>query len=424
MTDTQQPDTRVAEARQAVTRQAVTRQPGRALKLGSLLVEEPQLTSTTSAPANFRFGQVSSVARLNPVVLSSAAPDLGALVDFVGNWTGNGFNTIFRPNSPSTPTELPVPAGGDNILELNLTSETLSFSGSLGSVPNRGMVQDDAFLNGVPYLQSINDVTVAGQSVGVHVEPGLWMAVPPTADPAEGQTYSRMASIPHGTTINAQGTSSSVDGPPTIPAVDITPFVTGSGNRIPFASQNAAAQDTPRIPQDLTAWIAAGTITQAMLDDPNSVLRDHIAGQHIVHTTEITISTAPAAPLFGGGADNIAFLLGDSAAAQPNAQSAQVSATFWIETVQHTLHVPAFLQGQTSLRIAPNSNKLDGDVDRPVILTPPVPLTQPRTITFTTKQIQYSQTVLLNFKGLSWPHVSVATLTPAGPITVPPSAWS
>jgi hypothetical protein len=48
---------------------------------------------------------------------------------------------------------LPVPVS-DNILELNLTSESLSFSPSLGAVPNRGSnPQGDIFLNGVPYLQ-------------------------------------------------------------------------------------------------------------------------------------------------------------------------------------------------------------------------------------------------------------------------------
>jgi len=34
-------------------------------------------------------------------------------------------------------------------------------------------------------------------------------------------------------------------------------------------------------------------------------------------------------------------------------------------------------------------------------------------------QIQYSQTVFLNFGPLTWPHVSVATLIPADPIVVP-----
>jgi nucleoid-associated protein YgaU len=33
-------------------------------------------------------------------------------------------------------------------------------------------------------------------------------------------------------------------------------------------------------------------------------------------------------------------------------------------------------------------------------------------------QLQYTQTVLLNFKGLSWPHITVATLQRSTPYTV------
>jgi hypothetical protein len=33
-------------------------------------------------------------------------------------------------------------------------------------------------------------------------------------------------------------------------------------------------------------------------------------------------------------------------------------------------------------------------------------------------QIQYTQTVLLNFNRLTWPHVSVATLVPNKPVPV------
>jgi hypothetical protein len=36
---------------------------------------------------------------------------------------------------------------------------------------------------------------------------------------------------------------------------------------------------------------------------------------------------------------------------------------------------------------------------------------------------EYSQTVLLNFNGLTWRHVSVNTLVPADDIIVPASAW-
>jgi hypothetical protein len=369
-------------------------------------------------PPRFHFNQVdpAHIAALQPV----APPDLGPLAAFVGAWKGSGFNTIFRPDSQQTPTPLPIPAGGDNVLELNLTAESLSFSPSLGSVPNRGMVQGDVFLNGVPYLQAINDVT-SGQPVGIHVEPGIWIAVPSTNDPSEPtQTFARMASIPHGTTINAQGTASTSAGAPTIPAVSITPFFSGSGQPNPFPSQQVAQQGTARIPQDLTGI----PITQAMLDDPNSVLRDAIMGQHIDKTTTITISTSPPQPLFGGGADNIAFLLGFAGAeANPNssgqnAQAVVMNATFWIETVEHTIIIPRFERPPAEpIELEPEGRRPGAPITR-FSVHPPVPIPRPHPITIRTTQIQYSQTVMLNFNGLTWPHVSVATLVPAGSVPV------
>ena len=274
----------------------------------------------------------------------------------------------------------------------------------------------------MPYLQAIKDVTTGPPGTGIHLEPGLWVIVPSTTDPAEGVTLARMASIPHGTTILAQGTSTTFNGPPNIPRVDITPFIAGQPdtppNQIRFASQTAAASGTPRIPQDLTSFIAAGTITQAMLDDPNVVLRNILAHQKILTTTQISISTAPAAPLFGGGTDNIAFLQGGS----PNAQSLELSATFWIEAVEHTIIVPVSQPGGTPLTLDAEP-KVAGQPVPSFIVRPPIPIPVPRPITFTSTQIQYSQLVILRFNGLSWPHVSVATLVPAGGVVVPPSAW-
>jgi hypothetical protein len=356
----------------------------------------------------FRFGPVLA----NPIL----TPGLGPLAAFTGTFTGNGFNTIFRPNLGS-PTVLPVPpvGPGDNLLELNLTLETLSFSQPLGTVPNRGEVQPDAFLNGVPYLQQISDVTIPPgltnppPPTGIHVEPGLWMAVPPTTDPAEGPTLVRMASIPHGTTICAQGTSQTITHAPVIPPVSITPPGTGA-----FPSQTAAAGNTSRLPQDLTPFITAGLITQAMLDDPNTVLRDAIAGQTITETTIISIATTPTAPLFGGGTDNIAFL-------QPNAQTVELTATFWIETVAHFIDVPIFTPGQPPM-IFPAAV-----TSRPAptfLVDPPIPIPVPRRIRVLSTQIQYSQTVILNFNDILWPHVSVATLVPSEPVTIPPIVWA
>src|ERR1700693_2619913 len=113
-------------------------------------------------PSDFRFGHVQPDHKV--AAPPAPPPPLGPLAAFVDDWVGNGFNTIFRPDNAVTPTPLPNPVPPpppprDNVLELNLTSESLQFSRSLGSVPNRGTnPQGDIFLNAVPYLQTINDI--------------------------------------------------------------------------------------------------------------------------------------------------------------------------------------------------------------------------------------------------------------------------
>jgi hypothetical protein len=99
-----------------------------------------------------------------------------------------------------------------------------------------------------------------------------------------------------------------------------------------------------------------------------------------------------------------------------------MNATFWIEEVQHTILIPPFELGQPPLKLSPES-LIPGHPTPSIILRPPFPIPHPIPITFTSVQIQYSQTVELNFEGLTWPHVSVVTLIPSGPITVPPSVW-
>jgi hypothetical protein len=381
-------------------------------------------------PEGFEFNEVKP--NLRQVAPVAANPPLGAIAPFAGVvFKGNGFNTIFRPQNAASPTPLPTPVpDSDNILELNLTRETLSFSQALGNVPNRGFAQKDLFLNGVPYVQSIDDVTFPGQSPAIHFEPGIWLAVPATTDPAINQViYARMASIPHGVTIEAQGTATApAKGAPTIPPVNINPFPIGGtqppSSTHPFPSQGAATPNTARIPQDLSPYITAGTITQAILDDPNTVLRNHLVGQTILDFTTIIISTQPAAPLFGGGTDDIAFLLGDNNTPprNPNANAVKMTAVFWIETVQEKIVVPVFKPGQPPFIIKGAARP--GSPTPIFLVKPPIEITSPRPITTTFTQIQYSQTVFLNFNGLTWPHVSVATLIPHGAIEVPPSAWS
>jgi len=276
------------------------------------------------------------------------SPGLGVLAGLVGSWKGSGFNAIWRPSHSTQ----------DRFLELNLTSETLDFDDQdLGSIPNRGFMQDDMAMTGVRYLQRISD---ANLNAGLHLEPGLWLNVPATTAPAVPPSVARMASIPHGTTIVAQGTASSVDGPPRFTPVDLNPFAVGAGpGTRPFPEQNLAVPTAFR-----TAGAGLAGITQAMVDNPNSVLAAGIAGKTISNTVILSVTTS-STPIVGGGVANTAFLAGVPGGG-PNADAALVTSTFWIETI--TAPEPAM-------------------------------------------QLQYTQTVLLNFNGLSWPHVTVATLT-------------
>jgi hypothetical protein len=119
-------------------------------------------------------------------------------------------NTIFRPGNGFTS------ALEDNLLEVNLTLETLQFmeSSVLGKVPNRGFDnQKDVFLTGIPYQQTIsdqlNEVTgkadLGNKKIDLHFKQWLFMRTPVTGSSKTiPPTISRMGSIPHGTTINAQ----------------------------------------------------------------------------------------------------------------------------------------------------------------------------------------------------------------------------
>ena len=195
----------------------------------------------------------------------------------------------------------------------------------------------------------------------------------------------------------------------------------GGGAPIRFPSQTAATQATARIPQDLTPWLNAGTITQGLLDDPNQMLRKAISVQKILSTTTMIVSTNPKSPLFGGGTSNTAFLLGNAAGNPANANAIQMDAIFWIETVEHQLHID-FPNGSAPTTVQPRGAPFGLPVPT-FLLDAPVQLTGPKIIKVTSTQIQYSQKVILNFNGLSWPHVSVATLVPATPLPIPDSAW-
>ncbi len=280
------------------------------------------------------------------MAFATASDALGPLAGLVGKWSGQGFNVIWRPNHT---------AGQDRFLELNLTSEVLEFTAIPGNIPNRGLLQPDINMHGLTYLQQISDSNL---HAGLHIEPGLWASIPATSDPHEPPTVARLASIPHGTTILAQGTAVTSAAAPSIPDITIKPFPIDKPNsRFDFPEQNLATPSNFR-----TSGAGLTGITQHMVDNPSTVLRAAIASQHIHSTTTLHVTTKDAS-IPGGGTANTAFLHG--AAHGPNADAAGVRATFWLET----------LQGDTS-----------------------------------PAQLQYAQIVMLNFNGLSWPHVTIATL--------------
>ncbi|WP_431825082.1 heme-binding protein [Burkholderia sp. F1] len=297
---------------------------------------------------------------------------LGPLRDLVGTWKGTGFNQIWRPHRirPGGSGYGGQPTGEqDRFLELNETLETIEFKEIPGEIPNRGLLQADINLYGLTYTQEVSDAcaTAPGQPPGthpgIHLEPGLWLHIPVTADPANPQSVARLATIPHGTSILMQGNAFHLDGPPSFAHESIVPFPIGKpGHTLPpgdFPEMNLSIPSAFRTPQQ-----DIPNVTQAWVDNPNVVLQNGLAGKHIIATTTLHVTTK-SARITGGGTSNISFLQG--AAGGPNADATRADAIFWIETVQ----------------LPDRTKKL---------------------------QLQYTQKVILDFNGLSWPHVSVATL--------------
>lgn len=99
-----------------------------------------------------------------------------------------------------------------------------------------------------------------------------------------------------------------------------------------------------------------------------------------------------------------------------------MSSTFWVERVQSMVEVPVMSDGESNtVQVAATNSR--APLGPTFNVKAPFAVTAPRRLEVTWTQIQYSQTVMLNFNGLSWPHVAVATLVPAGPLKIPRSAW-
>src|SRR5881227_787051 len=175
------------------------------------------MTAGTQTDPDFAFAGLATpeVQASKAIESLAAGPDpLGALASLEGTWKGHGFNAIWRPHHPI--------AQSDRFLELNVTDETIVFTGIKGPIPNRGLAMPDIDMFGLTYMQQISGSI---SKAGLHVEPGIWATVPQTTDPNEPPTVVRMASIPHGTVVLAQGVAEvHSGGPQVIPDNNILPF--------------------------------------------------------------------------------------------------------------------------------------------------------------------------------------------------------
>lgn len=280
--------------------------------------------------------------------------NLGPLHDLPGTWQGAGFNLIARPDF----------SGGNPdgfFLELNLLRETIECTAIGSPVRNRGSVQGDITMYGVTYLHRAADATT-GEAL--HIEPGLFLNIPATTEPRADPSIARLATIPHGNAICAVGFAQDVvfDKLPDIPPANTVPFPVGSQPPPPGTSNPFAAYDLSVATRFRTAPTPAG-VTQEVIGDPNALIRRALEeqaaqGHTLTRATWLITSTERA-----GGIGNIPFIVS-------NANPLSLESVFSIETVRS----PA---GTEYL------------------------------------QLGYSQTALLSFRGLSFPHVTVGTLIKA-----------
>jgi hypothetical protein len=360
------------------------------------------------------------------------------LAEFRGAYSGNGFTMIWVPSTFSKLDITGADGPNDSKLLLNLSTEQWTFGPPIGHIPNRGFGLDtDIVLAGLAYMQTVQDVNneatgLPNKSVkagdppgpGMHFEPGVFLYVPGSqGNSPKGDSVVRMASIPHGTTINAQGpvgvNEQVKTERPKIDPIDTTPFNIGkpdSGRQTSlFKPQMEKADLTNkdrRQPQSLGNFLTKGTITPAIIKDPNTVLRHATEGLTIKEHTTFEVSTAsPTAELKGGGGTaNISFL--SAGKGGPNADAVSMSSRFWIEKVEYELKLPKMAKGDER-ELSPTMPKSPHEAPTPRFAVTAGNAVDEGTVKKVIgTQIQYSQTVNLNFGGLTWPHVSVATLVP------------
>jgi hypothetical protein len=311
------------------------------------------MTNTTQSP---KLGGHKPHTQLRGVQSHKTTADrLGALKNLPGFWEGTGFSLIARPDFSGR-------SANGFFLQLNNLHETIEFTTIGSPVLNRGSAQEDIAIYGVTYLHRVTDGETGG---ALHIEPGMWLNVPATTAPQADASIARLGTIPHGNAFCTVGFSvtEAIHGQPEIPPANIVPFATGAAPPPPGTKSSFAEYDLLTPTDSRTTPLPPG-ITQAIIDDPHQLLRDTCAQQinaqgcTFVERTLLITSTSKA-----GGIANIPFI-------SSNANALDMESVFAIQTIVDST-------GNEFL------------------------------------QMQYSQVAMLNFRGMSFPHITVGTLVKA-----------
>ena len=294
--------------------------------------------------------------------------DLGPLQLLPGVWKnvpnlpGRGWNMIALPfaTQPNSPLNYR--------LLLNQFNEELKFTLVDKAVPNRGIsrngvtVQTDQYVVTLDYEQSIvqiaaDDFPKSGNAgnpgLAIHHEPGLWLHM--ANEVSDGLDIARLATIPHGDSVLALGSSKENNGPPDIFDINGLPVGFKQNLDSPYLAPYNHCHEN---------------LFQGLFDptSPNDLLKAANNGVNIRKTTILSVDTSTPT----GGIVNIPFIV-----KQANATS--MRSTFWIQEI--------------------DEDDGNGKVH-------------------TKLRLQYSQIVMLDFfprrdglPGLiAWPHVSINTL--------------
>jgi hypothetical protein len=257
-------------------------------------------------------------------------PNLGTLGGLPGTWAnqdelaGHGWNMIalpyVNPGSPVTPQQ-----PSDFRLLLNQFDETLIFSMVDNNVPNRGaatqvLFDADQHVAALQYIQNIVQSAAADfpptpntndtpkGTAGIHHEPGLMLHM--LSQTGNGPDLARLATIPHGNSVNALGHGVVIQGPPDFTSI-------GDFSALPIG----VSPDVDNDPYLLPYKTFRDAPFQGLFNpvDPLDLLRKAVP-PNVKTTTVLTFDTT----LSTGGITSIPFVV-----SQANASA--MRAVFWIE---------------------------------------------------------------------------------------------